>query len=123
MDCGHHQPRPENGGRAMHHNDRRSVSECQENRAKRASWACSCLNTHARRDKNGRSGFPAPWKCGIFRLNSGSSGECRLIPLSVEVVAEWPMPGRIVRVFSMGMVFLCIASKSPAAPVAEIVSA
>jgi prevent-host-death family protein len=77
MDCGHHQPRPENVERAMHHNDRRSVSECQENRAKRASWACSCLNTYARRDENGRSGFPAPWKGGIFRLNSGSSGECR----------------------------------------------
>ena len=31
MDCGHHQPRPENVERAMHHNNRRSVSECQKN--------------------------------------------------------------------------------------------
>ena len=43
-----------------------------------ASRAWSCLDRSAGRDENGRSGFRVPQKCDIFRLNSGSSGECRL---------------------------------------------
>jgi len=52
MDCGHHQPQPENVERGMHHNDRRSVSGCQENRAKPASWGWSCRDRDAARDEN-----------------------------------------------------------------------
>jgi hypothetical protein len=54
MDCGHHRPRPESVERAMHHGDGRSVSECQENQTKPASWAWSCLDSCAGRDENGR---------------------------------------------------------------------
>ena len=79
MDCGHHQPRPENVERAMHHNDRRSVSECQENRAKPASWTWLCREKDAARVENDRQGFCVPRKCGIFCSNLGPSGECRLI--------------------------------------------
>jgi hypothetical protein len=62
----------------MHHNDRRSVSGCQENRAKPASWGWSCRDRDAARDENGRSGFNRPRKSGIVRSNPGSSGECRI---------------------------------------------
>src|ERR1700733_15238958 len=79
MDCGHHQPQPENVERGMHHNDRRSVSGCQENRAKPASWGWSCRERDAARDENGRSGFNRPRKSGTVRSNPGSSGECRII--------------------------------------------
>ena len=78
MDCGHHQPQPENVERGMHHNDRRSVSGCQENRAKPASWGWSCRDRDAARDENGRSAFRIRQKCDIVRLNAGASGEYRL---------------------------------------------
>jgi hypothetical protein len=78
MDCGHHQPRPEGWDRAMHNDDGRSVSGCQENHDETASWAWSCLGGDAARGKNVRSGFNRPRKSGIVRSNLGSSGECRI---------------------------------------------
>jgi hypothetical protein len=82
MDCGHHQPQPENAERAMHYNNRRSVSGCQENRDKPASSAWSFPDRDAARGENGRSGFNSPRKSGIFRSNPGASGKCRISALA-----------------------------------------
>lgn len=83
MDCGRNRPRPESWDRAMHDDDGRSVSECQKKQAKPVSWAWSCLDGYAGRDERGRSGFRVPQKCGIVRLNSGASGECRFKGIAI----------------------------------------
>jgi hypothetical protein len=73
----------------MHHNDRRSVSGCQENRAKPASWGWSCRDRDAARDENGRSDFNRPRKSGIVRSNPGSSGECRFNTFPDRHLEDW----------------------------------
>ncbi len=39
----------------------------------------TCTVCHGDSHENRRSGFRVPQECGIFRLNSGASGECRLM--------------------------------------------
>ncbi len=67
-DCDDDRPRPKNGDCTMHHRDGRSVSECQEKRARTASlsalgrtWALAATGMASPASKNPRKALSSPY--------------------------------------------------------------
>ena len=77
MDCDRHRPGPEGRDRAVRRDDRRSVSECQENRAKPIASVRSAPSLYAHGSVRGVRGYTASEK-RYCPLQPGSSGECWL---------------------------------------------
>lgn len=76
----------------MHHNDRRSVPECQENRDRSASSVRSCSDRNVGGDGNHPPGFRQCQKSPIVYSNPSASGECRL--MRGHSRSEWHRRGR-----------------------------